>query len=49
MDGPFDFAQLVSRFKGCFLLHARFGVLQNGEVRPCDDAVIEIVCGTFLF
>jgi hypothetical protein len=38
MDGPFTYDQLRDRFGEDFLLHKRFGVIQNGEVRPCDDA-----------
>ena len=37
MEGPFEWSDLMTRFDGYFLLLNRFGVWQNGVVRPCDD------------
>ena len=35
--GPYDRAQMDEMFPEGFWPSRRFGVLQNGEVRPCDD------------
>ena len=36
-EGPFSKAQMYERFPGGFWPSRRFGVLQKGSVRPCDD------------
>ena len=40
MQGPFQFRELFEMFNGHFLLHKRFGVVQDSNVRPCDDAAL---------
>ena len=37
MAGPWQLSDLSRIYQGFYLLHLRFGVIQNGECRPCDD------------
>ena len=36
-DGPFSQSEMYDRFPNGFLPSRRFGVLQKGAIRPCDD------------